>query len=555
MRYEITLFHWLEDTGEFPLSIPVTLGIDPLSALLLGVATFIGLLSVIREKSIGPGRDLSRVGYRAAALMLWLSTTLLFVSTNFVVLLFFWELSVVAACVLMTRSTEAGVSASGARRLFLHTRIGDAALLGGILLIWARFGSLDFAVVVGGRDGAVPVEHDATGSVTAIGVCLFVGAAARCAQVPFFGWLDRSAHVPPLSGALLHAAFLPAGAYLIARCLPLFEASVHARGAVAFAGGVTAVLTAAAAAVASGWRAALSRSSAAFFGLIFVGLASGHSAGVIGAVLLLVTHSLVKGALLLADDRPGWAGLAGIAILGSGLWGQNAILAALWSDGSHDAAANAPLPGGWSMLLLVLAATSIFLTAFALVRAFLANRDRAGDTPATARPGWPAMLGVGAALLVGCLSVVPGQPFDRFVAQTWPRLPVSAGADAFATGLSVLLALLGGVSAWMLAARRSPRAERRTGRLRPALRLLARGRYVDRLVEDVLLSTVQRSARLCRLFDRRVLSASVSGLPAGISRLAGWTARPLQSGQVQFYAVAIALAAAVLLAALTWFGR
>ncbi len=63
-----------------------------------------------------------------------------------------------------------------------------------------------------------------TGVATAVALLLFVGAAAKSAQIPLHTWLPDAMEGPTPVSALIHAAtMVTAGVYMIVRCNVLYE--------------------------------------------------------------------------------------------------------------------------------------------------------------------------------------------------------------------------------------------------------------------------------------------------------------------------------------------
>ena len=73
---------------------------------------------------------------------------------------------------------------------------------------------------------------------------MFIGAAAKSAQIPLHFWLPDSMEGPTPISALIHAAtMVTAGVFLLARMSPLFELSTTALSFVLIIGATTALFT------------------------------------------------------------------------------------------------------------------------------------------------------------------------------------------------------------------------------------------------------------------------------------------------------------------------
>src|SRR5690606_12943062 len=93
-------------------------------------------------------------------------------------------------------------------KAFLVNRVGDFGFLLGIGLIAAHTGSLNYQEVFAQAQALSVTEMVVTGwpLLTAICICLFIGAMGKSAQVPLHVWLPDSMEGPTPISALIHAA-------------------------------------------------------------------------------------------------------------------------------------------------------------------------------------------------------------------------------------------------------------------------------------------------------------------------------------------------------------
>src|SRR5207253_9375419 len=177
-------------------------------------------------------------------------------------------------------------------KAFITTRIGDSALLIGIIFIWHRFGSLDFSHVLAAAHG-LP-----NGPATVMAMLLFAGAVGKSAQLPLHVWLPDAMEGPTPVSALIHAAtMVTAGVYLVVRVHPIFEASSVALTVVAVVGIVTAIYAGLSAIGQDDIKRMLAYSTMSQLGFMFFGAGVGASAA---AIFLLVTHAFFKALLFLS---------------------------------------------------------------------------------------------------------------------------------------------------------------------------------------------------------------------------------------------------------------
>ena len=94
--------------------------------------------------------------------------------------------------------------------------LGDAIMALGFFLLIAKLGSLDFGVVF---DAAESGELSDT-VVTLAALALLGGAVAKSAQIPFRTWLPDAMEGPTPGLALIHAATMVTGVYLICPVAP-----------------------------------------------------------------------------------------------------------------------------------------------------------------------------------------------------------------------------------------------------------------------------------------------------------------------------------------------
>lgn len=603
----IEIYRWVSVAGDLPLEVDVGLQVDGLSAAFLLLVTFVTTLITVH--AVGRMRDASssRRFFAVVSLLLF-ATVMLLLSTNFLELLFFWQLAGLGGYLLTGSRSANPAAAVAARKVFLVNRLTDVALVTGILFIWLSFRSLDFSVVLDDSQRAEVFARNPA-AVGMICLCLFAGVMGRCAQFPLFGWLHDACAAPSPVLALLQAATtMPAGVYLVARCTGLFAAAPGAVQTMAFFGAFTALLAAAVAVTATDLKQVLSYTSAGHFGILFVGLATGSSLGIAGALLGLTVHSAVKASLFMAAgdvsrhtggstefrDLGGlrrvlpfsyWMFFIGALVLVSGFWGQNAVLAAVGdvSWGSTYQGANAPRspdglphsaaedgqqmplfgidPGFLALVVTWLTALSLAMIAFAMFRAFFLtfHHDRSGAetiivaaSERSAAIRAPMLVLTVAAVVVGPVFAGPSGLLVGYLGRTWPGFAIAGPAELFTAGVGFLLVLIGIVCAWMLYARSTEWPGRMAGWLAPFTRLSRNRFYLDNLCFLCVVLPVRGAAQLCRFLDWLVIDTVAFGVVTRLPGLLAKAAGPLQNRPAQFYALSLMLSIAVLLTALLW---
>ena len=284
------LFDWIS-VGSFHVGADVQL--DAVGATMILVVTSVG--SLIHVYAIGYMRGDPRYGRFFAYLNLFVFFMLILVmGANFLVLYLGWEGVGLCSYLLIGFWSEEPENAEAAKKAFITTRIGDTAMLIGIVLIGVTFGTLDFGAVFG-TAGAVLTK----GAATTIALLLFAGAIGKSAQVPLQVWLPDAMAGPTPVSALIHAAtMVTAGVYLVVRTHVLFELSGVALDVVAIVGTITLLFAGTCALAQWDIKRVLAYSTISQLGYMF--LACGLRAyGV--AMFFLVAHAFYKALLFLGS--------------------------------------------------------------------------------------------------------------------------------------------------------------------------------------------------------------------------------------------------------------
>jgi NADH-quinone oxidoreductase subunit L len=276
--------------------------IDPLSALMMLVVTFVSLM--VHIYTVGYMAD--DPGYQrffSYIALFTFSMLMLVMANNFVQLFFGWEAVGLMSYLLIGfwYTRESAIYAN--LKAFLVNRVGDFGFLIGIGLVLAYCGTLDYAAVfahapdlVGQTIQVLPGTPWAV--LTLICILLFIGAMGKSAQVPLHVWLPDSMEGPTPISALIHAAtMVTAGIFMVARMSPLFELSPAARSVVLVIGAITALFMAFLGIVQNDIKRVVAYSTLSQLGYMTVALgASAYSAG----MFHLMTHAFFKALLFLA---------------------------------------------------------------------------------------------------------------------------------------------------------------------------------------------------------------------------------------------------------------
>ncbi len=457
--------------------------LDPLTALMCVMVTFVGLLIFIF--STGYMHEDANYKQFFCFLSLFAAAMLGLLVANSLLLLFIcWELVGLASYLLIGFWFHKPSAAAAAKKAFITTRIGDLGLLLGMLWLYDATGSLLFydggqGVLEAGALASLVASTTVGGLAvsTAIALLIFCGAVGKSGQFPLHVWLPDAMEGPTPVSALIHAAtMVAAGVFLVARVYPLMmidqgfaAAPLHALTVVAFIGAITALLGALIAVGQNDIKRVLAFSTVSQLGYMMLALGVGSW---VAAIFHLLTHAFFKALLFLGagsvihaahheqDIRQlgglrgplrvtfvtfaiGMMALAGVPFLFSGFWSKEAILHA-----AH----------GWEVSPLPFYAglAAVILTAFYMTRLVLEVFFGAPRSPAAAHAheNPPTMtvplilLAVGAVFL-GFL----GTPWWPWLQHTLDPSFHSEPGGAGLMVLSIVLVAIGLGSGWALYAR------------------------------------------------------------------------------------------------------
>jgi NADH-quinone oxidoreductase subunit L len=549
------LWDWIS-VGSF--RVAADLRVDPLSVTMMLVVTGVG--AVIHVYSIGYMHGDPRYGRFFSYMNLFCFFMLtLVLAQNFLFLYLGWEGVGLCSYLLIGFWFDRPRAASAAKKAFVVTRIGDTFMLIGIVLIFLRFGSLDFSrVLIDCLRLPCPLVFPPAGVYTIIALLLFAGAVGKSGQIPLHTWLPDAMEGPTPVSALIHAAtMVTAGVYLVARTHLLFEISGVALTVVLVIGLLTAVYAATCALGQDDLKRVLAYSTISQLGYMFFALGLKAYAA---ALFLLVAHAFYKALMFLSAGSVmhGLGGEIDLRKMG-GLRRAMPFTAAMFGVGALAIAGVPPLSGyfakdqilevanqsGYVVAWLV-ALAGAFLSALYISRLmFLAffGQDRTERRAHESPPVMTiplALLAVGAAFggILG-LSATTGR-LHTFLAPALGEVVEGTGGlpTVVLSAISVLAALAGIAVGWLVYG--SGRVDWVALRVRFAgvRRFLAQGWYVDDVYSAVLVAPGKAGAEfLASVVDRRVIDGAVNG----VGQLFQWAAsrgRRLQTGLVRNYGLA-----------------
>jgi NAD(P)H-quinone oxidoreductase subunit 5 len=537
---QFTEWHWFRVVD---LDISLSINISPLTLGALEAVAAICLLAQLfalgyMEKDWALARFFALLGFFEAALSgLALSESLLLsygllelltLSTYLLVGFWYAQPEVVRA----------------ARDAFLTKRVGDVFLLMGLIALACYAPDLTFSGLRtwAPQAGLPPL----TGSL--IGLALIAGPIGKCAQFPLNLWLDEAMEGPSPASILRNSIVVSAGAYVLIELQPVLVLSPIAQTMLVVLGALTAIGASLVALGQVDIKRALSHSTSAYLGIVFMAIGFGH---IEIALSLLVTHGVAKALMAMS---------AGSVILTTtnqdltemgGLWSRMPATTIAFVVGALGCCAILPLGmfwalerwfnDGWGPPLwaeaIVLGVNA--LSALNLTRIFRmtflgpvqAKTRRAPEVP------WPMAVPMVALTIVTLL-------LPWLLEQLISSPPVT-NRIGLAAVLVTASGLVGGaVGFWIPLYRQRLRSINRL--LRFSQDLLAYDFYIDRLYDRTIVALVRQLSRAANWFDKNVVDGLVNVV--GLATIGGGEGlRYSISGRSQSYLVTMLIGVGALL--------
>ncbi|MEM4494482.1 MAG: NADH-quinone oxidoreductase subunit L [Candidatus Caldarchaeum sp.] len=288
--------------------IEASLLVDPLSVLMASIATGIGSLIVLY--SVGyMAHEEGLPRYYFYMLFFIGGMTLLVMSENLLMLYIGWEIVGLCSYGLISFYNKRPEANHAGIKAFVTTRVGDASMLVGILILFALFGTFSYSGLSEGIAEGLRAGVVSAGFLVIPFLLLFGGAVGKSAQFPLHVWLPDAMEGPTPVSALIHAAtMVKAGVYLVARMIYTvipFEEFPPALFAdwylvVATIAGFTAFFAATMGLVSNDIKRVIAYSTISQLGLMLAALGMGSEIGLFGGTFHLLSHSIFKALLFLA---------------------------------------------------------------------------------------------------------------------------------------------------------------------------------------------------------------------------------------------------------------
>ncbi len=564
-----TMFTWIQ-AGSFNVNIAFLL--DPLSVIMMLVVTGVSFLIHIYSTGYMHGdKDVTR--YFTYLNLFVFAMLLLIMGDNYLLMFVGWEGVGLCSYLLIGFWFDDINNAIAGKKAFIVNRIGDFGFLVAMFMIFKLFGSLQFNEVFHAAKLNFTVGD---GMITIIGLCLFVGACGKSAQIPLYVWLPDAMAGPTPVSALIHAAtMVTAGVYMVARSNVLYMLSPAAMMVVAIVGAFTALYAATIGICQTDIKKVLAYSTISQLGYMFIGVGVGaFSAG----IFHLMTHAFFKALLFLGagsvihamggdQEMPNMGGLkkymprtymtmfvACLAIAGipgfSGFFSKDEILwfafsgtrghPVIWLIGALGAGITA-----FYMFRL------LFMTFYGKPRMSEEVKHHLHESPNSMVI--PLII-LGVLALAGGYVGIPavllehGNSFEHFLhpvfeeglsldhAESHP----SHTTELIMMAVSVMIALIGIFLAYTFYIRNTEKPAKIASSIKGVYKLVFNKYYIDEVYEAVIVKPIGAISKtfLWKVFDAGIIDGIVNGTAYTTQGISGML-RKIQSGYIQAYAFSI----------------
>jgi NADH-quinone oxidoreductase subunit L len=578
-----TLFTWIP-AGSFHVDMGFLA--DPLSITMCLFVTGVGAL--IHLYAIGYMKGDEKFSKFFLYLNLFIFSMLMLVlGSNLLVTFLGWEGVGACSYFLISFWHTDPANASAGKKAFITNRVGDWGFMVGTFLTWTVVGSINYTDIAG-RASTLR-----SGTVTAIAVLFLVAATGKSAQIPLFVWLPDAMAGPTPVSALIHAAtMVTSGVYLLIRLRPILEHAGWANTAIAWVGGITALVAATVAISQNDIKKVLAYSTVSQLGYLFLAVGTGNYTA---AIFHMVTHAFFKALLFLgsgsvinnmAHDQDmrhygnlrkympitagtfivGWLAIAGVPPF-SGFWSKDEILSGAFAK------------GGSFYALWVIGLVTALITAFYMTRQVIltffgeekwrdlpadehheadedhqpemdAHGDHHGLTPDFTPHESPWIMTLPLVALAG-LAIVGGalnlpfthgtQLLDNWLEPVVGHFNGAHGGTLWAlVVIAVVIALVGIAAGIGVYAKGKVPAEEIE---QP---VFAHAWYIDETYAAVAGGPGRKAFDAMTWFDEHIIDGAVNGV-GYLAEQAGQRVRRLQSGQVRGYALGMAVGAVLVL--------
>lgn len=522
--------------------------VNQLNALMLVIVSLVSFLVHTYSKGYMQGDERFHIFYAYLGLFTFAMLGLV-LSPNLLQTYIFWELVGVGSFLLIGFYFYKEEAKAAAKKAFIMTRIGDVALLIGMILLFWQVGSFEYDEIFSAVEGG----SISAGIITLTAILIFIGAVGKSGQFPLHTWLPDAMEGPTPVSALIHAAtMVAAGVYLVAALFPLFTASETALMVVAIVGAVTAIFAASIGLVQKDIKRVLAYSTVSQLGYMMLALGS---AGYVAGVFHLMTHAFFKALLFLAAGSVihavhtqnieemgglwkklrvtgplfliGTLAISGVPLF-SGFFSKDEILIAAWASGNT--------------VLFWLAVVAAFFTAFYMFRLFFmvfTGKARSEMKNVKESPSSMTFPMIVLAILAVVVGYVNTPWFGTFLGDWLVDGNPSLGhghieGPMWIMIVATVVSLAGIFLAYLMYGKKSLQRDWLSSRAPYTYKLLYNKYYMDEIYEGTVLKVTKGFAVLLSYIETFIvegLSKAVGGMVQGLGRMGA----KIQSGQTQGY--------------------
>jgi NADH-quinone oxidoreductase subunit L len=288
-------FEWI---GVDKFSVNASFVVDQISSIMILIITGVGTL--IHLFSIGYMHHDKGVTKYFAYLNLFVFNMLILVLGDSLLTMFVgWEGVGLCSYLLIGFWFNDSAKAAAGMKAFITNRVGDAAFILGMFILFMTFGTLNIHELNMQALTMSAVDASWYGAITLGTLMLFIGATGKSAQIPLYVWLPDAMAGPTPVSALIHAAtMVTAGVYMIVRLNPIFVLAPNTMMVIATVGALTAVLAATIGLTQFDIKKVLAYSTVSQLGYMFLAV----GVGAFGAGMFhLMTHAFFKALMFLGS--------------------------------------------------------------------------------------------------------------------------------------------------------------------------------------------------------------------------------------------------------------
>ncbi|WP_315674783.1 NADH-quinone oxidoreductase subunit L [Clostridium sp. 19966] len=521
-----------------PIKIEAGVLVDPLTAVMLLIVTFIGLL--VEVYSLGyMAKDLGFSRFFANLSLFTSSMLGLVISNNYFQMFFFWELVGLCSYLLIGFYYEKHSAVKANKKAFIANRIGDFGFLLGVICLFVIFGTFNFKQLA----VSIPTYQNAI-LLAIVALLIFAGPVAKSAQFPLHVWLPDAMEGPTPASALIHAAtMVAAGVYLLARGYILFFSLNQVSLVIAYIGGITAFMAATIALVQQDLKRILAFSTMSQLGYMIMAMGVG---GFTAGVFHLTSHAFFKALLFLGAGSIIHAiGEQDIFKMG-GLFKKMKVTSITFIIASLSLAGIPPLSGFFSKdeilaitykngyrFLYYLGLFTAFLTAFYMARlVFVVFFGEEKQKHSVHKNPWTMTLPL---IVLSTFAILYGFLNKAFASLIYFQSRHSLEPNIIIMAESVTVALIGIILGWLIYGKKVVSSEAINGKFNFIYKLLLNQYYLNELYSWLYNNIILTVSCFFNWCDRNIVDVIFDKATVAIKRM-GSKLRIIHSGSLQSYA-------------------